>query len=330
MRLFIQIPCFNEEEQLTQTIAELPKKINGINEIKILIIDDGSTDNTIKVAKRNGVDFIISHNINRGLAQAFSSGIEACLKLGADIIVNTDADNQYKGACIQKLVKPILENRSDIVIGSRPIENNNEFSMIKKKLQKLGSFVISKLSGIRIPDATSGFRSYSRHAAYQINVLSKFTYTLETIIQCSQRNILINSVDIQINSKIRDSRLFKNNFQYVFKSIIDIFYITLQVKPNFILGTISFVSIFIGFVIGFRFLILLFINDFSFVNNSGYIQSLILASIFLIFGSTAILVTFLANQLAGNRRYLEKILFQLKFLENNEKTYVKNLIYRKK
>jgi len=330
MRLFIQIPCFNEEEQLTQTIAELPKKINGINEIKILIIDDGSTDNTIKVAKRNGVDFIISHNINRGLAQAFSSGIEACLKLGADIIVNTDADNQYKGACIQKLVKPILENRSDIVIGSRPIENNNEFSMIKKKLQKLGSFVISKLSGIRIPDATSGFRSYSRHAAYQINVLSKFTYTLETIIQCSQRNILINSVDIQINSKIRDSRLFKNNFQYVFKSIIDIFYITLQVKPNFILGIISFVSIFIGFVIGFRFLILLFINDFSFVNNSGYIQSLILASIFLIFGSTAILVTFLANQLAGNRRYLEKILFQLKFLENNEKTYVKNLIYRKK
>lgn len=330
MRLFIQIPCFNEEEQLTQTIAELPKKINGINEIKILIIDDGSTDNTIKVAKRNGVDFIISHNINRGLAQAFSSGIEACLKLGADIIVNTDADNQYKGACIQKLVKPILENRSDIVIGSRPIENNNEFSMIKKKLQKLGSFVISKLSGIRIPDATSGFRSYSRHAAYQINVLSKFTYTLETIIQCSQRNILINSVDIQINSKIRDSRLFKNNFQYVFKSIIDIFYITLQVKPNFILGTISFVSIFIGFVIGFRFLILLFINDFSFVNNSGYIQSLILASIFLIFGSTAILVTFLANQLAGNRRYLEKILFQLKFVENNEKTYVKNLIYRKK
>ena len=330
MRLFIQIPCFNEEEQLTQTIAELPKKINGINEIKILIIDDGSTDNTIKVAKRNGVDFIISHNINRGLAQAFSSGIEACLKLGADIIVNTDADNQYKGACIQKLVKPILENRSDIVIGSRPIENNNEFSMIKKKLQKLGSFVISKLSGIRIPDATSGFRSYSRHAAYQINVLSKFTYTLETIIQCSQRNILINSVDIQINSKIRDSRLFKNNFQYVFKSIIDIFYITLQVKPNFILGIISFVSIFIGFVIGFRFLILLFINDFSFVNNSGYIQSLILASIFLIFGSTAILVTFLANQLAGNRRYLEKILFKLKFLENNEKTYVKNLIYRKK
>lgn len=330
MKLFIQIPCYNEEEQLAKTIKDLPKKITGISEIKLLIIDDGSTDKTIEVAKKNGANYIVSHNINRGLAQAFSSGIEACVKLGADIIVNTDADNQYKAKFIQNLVKPIIDNECDIVIGARPIMGNNEFSFIKKKLQKFGSFVISKLSGIAVPDATSGFRAYSKQAATKINIFSKFTYTLESIIQSSHRNMVIKSISIETNNQTRISRLFKNNYQYVIKSIFDIISITIQVKPNFILGNIAFISLLIGFIIGLRFLILAFLNDFNFINGSGYVQSLILASIFLIFGSTAMLVTFLANQLSNNRKYLEKILIDVKFSENNKKSTIVGLIYEKK
>ena len=330
MKLFIQIPCFNEEHQLKSTLKDLPKKIDGISEIKVLIIDDGSTDKTNEIAKACGIDYIVYHNINRGLAQAFSSGISACLKLGADIIVNTDADNQYSGHSIIDLVKPILDNKSDMVIGARPIKKIENFSFVKKQLQYLGSFVISKLSGIKIPDATSGFRAYSSHAAEHINITSKFTYTLQSIIQCSHRNIIIESVEIMVNSQTRKSRLFKNNFQYVLKSIFDIFSITLHVKPSLILGFISFISLFLGFIIGFRFIYLLILYDFNFINNTGYIQSLILASVLLVFGSTTLLVTFLANQLAGNRILLEKIILELKRKNiENQDLKIKNIIYTK-
>ena len=333
MKLIIQIPCFNEENQLANTIKALPKKIDGISEIKTLVINDGSDDNTVDVAIDNGIDFIVSHNINRGLAQAFSTGLNTCLKLGADVIVNTDADNQYDANNIKDIIKPILEKKSDIVIGSRPIDTTDDFSFVKKRLQRLGSFVVSKLAGINIPDATSGFRAYSRHSAENLNVISKFTYTLETIIQASHRNIIISSIDIKTNRKTRESRLFRNNFQYVIKSISDIISITLQVRPLLIIGSISSISLFIGFLIGIRFILMLFIHDFSFENNTGYIQSLILAAVFLIFGSVALLIGFLSDQLAGHRIFLERIVLQIKQIENNALTpisNIKNLIYKKK
>ena len=208
MKLIIQIPCLNEEHTLPKTLADLPKKIEGIDSIEILVIDDGSTDKTFEVAKRLGVHHILQFTINKGLAKAFISGINESLKLNADIIVNTDADNQYFGGDISKLIQPILRKEADIVVGDRQVETIRHFSPIKIFLQKFGSWVVRQLSGTLIPDATSGFRAYSRDAALQLNVVSDFTYTIETIISAGKKNLAITHIPVKTNKKLRESRLF--------------------------------------------------------------------------------------------------------------------------
>ncbi|MGG1615056.1 glycosyltransferase family 2 protein [Paenibacillus phoenicis] len=212
MKLIIQIPCFNEEETLPITIRDIPKKIPGIREVEVLIIDDGSSDNTVETAKRLGVNHIVRFPRNRGLAEAFKAGIDACLKLGADIIVNTDADNQYKGSDIPKLIAPILNGSYEMVIGDRKTDTIEHFSSTKKFFQKFGSSVVRKLSRTDVPDTTSGFRAYSRDAALKLNVVSEFTYTLETIIQAGHKKIAVGHVEIGTNGKLRESRLFKGIF----------------------------------------------------------------------------------------------------------------------
>lgn len=223
MKLFIQIPCYNEEETLPLVIKDLPKKIEGIDEIKTLVIDDGSTDNTVKVAKDLGVHYIVCKKKNTGLSKTFSKGLEACLSLGADIIVNTDGDNQYKGEDIKKIVKPIIEGKSDIVVGCRDIEGHKEFSKSKKFFQLFGSKVVQKISGTRVSDTTSGFRSMNRHSAINISVINSFSYTLEMLIQAGRTGLRVSSVDIGTNPKYRDSRLFKSNLHYIWEQLKVIF-----------------------------------------------------------------------------------------------------------
>ena len=222
MKLMIQIPCYNEAETLEIALNDLPKQIDGIDTIEYLIINDGSSDNTVEVAKNWGVHYVVNFSKNKGLAKGFLAGIDACLKNGADIIVNTDADNQYCGADIAKLVRPILEGRSDIVIGERPIDQTEHFSPLKKKLQHFGSWVVRKASDTDIPDAPSGFRAYSREAAMRLNVTNEYTYTLETIVQAGREKIAMESVPIHTNEELRPSRLFNSMFGYVKKSMLTI------------------------------------------------------------------------------------------------------------
>ena len=215
MKLIIQIPCYNEEETLTVALNDLPKHIDGIDEIEYLIINDGSTDDTVKVAKEWGVHYIVNVRRNKGLAKGFMAGLDACLRNGADIIVNTDADNQYCGADIETLVRPIIEGKACIVIGERPIDETEHFSPLKKKLQHLGSWVVRKASRTNIPDAPSGFRAYSREAAMRMNVVNEYTYTLETIVQAGRNKMSITSVPIHTNGELRPSRLFKSMYVYI-------------------------------------------------------------------------------------------------------------------
>src|SRR5213596_968505 len=210
MKLIIQIPCLNEEEQLPATLGDLPRAVTGFNEVEWLIIDDGSTDRTVEVARAHGVDHVVRLTNNKGLAAGFQAGIDACLKLGADVIVNTDADNQYRAADIPKLVAPIVAGEADMVVGSRDVQRIEHFSATKKLLQRLGSFVVRRASGTRVADTTSGFRAYNREAALQLQVVSKFTYTLETIIHAGKMLVAIDHVPIRTNAKTRDSRLFKS------------------------------------------------------------------------------------------------------------------------
>jgi glycosyltransferase involved in cell wall biosynthesis len=312
MKLIIQIPCYNEEESLSYTLADIPKKIEGITDIKVLVIDDGSLDSTVDVAINGGVDYIVRHGKNRGLANAFSTGIETALRLGADIIVNTDADNQYQGKCISDIVKPILQGKAQIVVGVRPIELIEDFTLLKKYLQRIGSYFVRKFASVDIEDTTSGFRAYSREAAMSIVVVSSFTYTLETIIQAGRRRIPLTSVPIKVNRKMRESRLFHGIGQYVFRSIRDILFISTQVRPFRTFGIIGLISFAFGTLIGIRFLVLLYLAKGVFeVGGSGHSQSLILAAILLLFGCTSFLVGLLADQIGANRILLERIHAQL-------------------
>nr|MCR4649242.1 glycosyltransferase family 2 protein [Lachnospiraceae bacterium] len=220
MKLIIQIPCYNEAETLEIALNDLPKHIDGIDVIEYLIINDGSTDNTVEVAKNWGVNYVVSFTKNKGLAKGFMAGIDACLKNGADIIVNTDADNQYCGADIETIVRPILNGEADIVVGARPIDQTAHFSWVKKKLQHFGSWVVRRASNTTIPDAPSGFRAYSREAALQLNVVNEYTYTLEQIVQAGRSKIPIMSVPIRTNEELRPSRLFKSMIGYVKKSML--------------------------------------------------------------------------------------------------------------
>lgn len=313
MKLIIQIPCLNEQETLAIALAELPRQVPGFDSVEWLIIDDGSSDNTVKVALENGVDHVVRHTKNQGLAKAFMTGLDACLNLGADVIVNTDADNQYNAEDIPALVRPILDKSSDIVVGARPIEAIEHFSPLKKILQKLGSWVVRTASNTDIPDAPSGFRAFSRDAAMHLNVFNEYTYTLETIIQAGQKNMAISSVPVRVNKDLRPSRLVKSIPAYIKRSIITIVRIFVVYKPFYFFMSIGAVALFIGGLIGARFLYY-YLQGMG----GGMIQSLILASVMLGFGFQTVLVAFLADLLAANRRLLEDVQYKLR-KESNEK-----------
>jgi glycosyltransferase involved in cell wall biosynthesis len=306
-KLIIQIPCYNEEKSLPLTLRELPRQVEGFDKVEWLIIDDGSKDNTVEVAKTHGVDHIVKITKNQGLAKGFMAGLDACLKLGADVIVNTDADNQYSAEDIPKLVKPILEGKADIVVGARPIEEIEHFSTVKKLLQKMGSWVVRLASKTDIPDAPSGFRAISRDAAMKLNVFNEYTYTLETIIQAGQKNMAIISVPVRVNSNLRPSRLIRNILFYILKSLITIMRIFVVYKPFRFFFTIGVLLFAIGFLIGLRFLYFYFTSG-----GSGHLQSLILAAILLGMGFQTMLVAFLADLQAVNRRLMEEVQYRLR------------------
>ncbi|MCR5802438.1 MAG: glycosyltransferase family 2 protein [Lachnospiraceae bacterium] len=314
MKLIIQIPCYNEAETLTIALDHLPKHIDGIDTIETLIINDGSKDDTVEVAKKWGVDHVVSFTRNKGLARGFMAGLDACLRLGADIIVNTDADDQYCGDDIQELVKPILEGKSDYVIGERPIDATEHFSWKKKKLQHLGSFIVRVASGTNVPDAPSGFRALSRDAAMRLNVTNEYTYTLETIIQAGHERMAISSVPVRTNPELRKSRLFKSIRMYVKRSASVIIRSFVMYKPLRFFVTIGSLLMIAGLVLGIRFLVY-YANG----NGGGHIQSLILTAILLMMGFQTIMTGFLADTIAAQRKILEDVQYRVKKLEYEDK-----------
>ncbi len=309
-KLIIQIPCYNEERTLGITLAALPRQLPGIDEIEWLIVNDGSRDGTVEVAKACGVDHIVSFRHNRGLAKAFMAGLEASLKAGADIIVNTDADNQYCADDIPKLIQPILESRAEIVIGARPIADIQHFSPTKKQLQKFGSWVMRVVSGTKVADAPSGFRAFSREAAMRMNVFNEYTYTLETIIQAGQKGMAMMSVPIRTNGDLRPSRLVKSIPSYIKQSLLTIVRISLTYKPlrSFaILGSVPFA---LGFGLGVRWLLLLLTGT-----PRTHIPSLILAAILMLIGFQLWILGLVAELMGVNRKLLEDIQFRLRRTE---------------
>ena len=305
--LIIQIPCYNEAGTLSTALKELPRVVPGFDSVEWLVIDDGSSDNTSEIARAYGVDHIVRHTKNLGLARAFMTGIEACLKCGADVIVNTDADNQYNAGDIPLLVAPILKGEADIVIGERPIRNIEHFSPMKKALQRLGSWVVRVASKTNIPDAPSGFRAMSRAAAQRIMVFNDYTYTLETIIQAGQKGMAITSVPIRVNEDLRPSKLVKSIPSYIKRSIGTIIRIFMIYRPFRFFATIGSVFFGTGFLVGLRFL-------FKYIggHGEGNVQSLILAGVLLGMGFQTFLVAFLADLLAANRKLLEDIRYHVK------------------
>ncbi|WP_158783507.1 glycosyltransferase family 2 protein [Pantoea sp. BAV 3049] len=319
MKLIIQIPCYNEAETLAIALKALPRQVEGFNCVEWLIIDDGSQDKTVEVARECGVDHIVKHPVNKGLAKAFMTGINACLDKGADVIVNTDADNQYEADDIPQLTAPIISGSAEFVIGARPVQTIEHFSPVKKFLQKLGSWVVRIASKTDIPDAPSGFRAMSRATAQKLIVFSNYTYTLETIIQAGQKDIAITSVPVRVNEDLRPSRLVKSIASYINRSIITIIRIFVVYRPFRFFGTIGVVLFSLGFIIGLRFL-------FSYLDGegSGHIQSLILASVLLGMGFQTLLIAFVADLLSANRKLLEDLRFKMAQWEKNNPTKIKS------
>ncbi len=316
MKLIIQIPCYNEAETLEIALNDLPKHIDGIDEIEYLIINDGSKDNTVEVARNWGVHYVVNFKQNKGLAKGFMAGLDACLRNGADIIVNTDADNQYVGEDIEKLVRPILEGKADMVIGERPIDQTEHFSPLKKKLQHFGSWVVRKASKTDIPDAPSGFRAYSREAAMRMNVVNEYTYTLETIVQAGRNKIPLMSVPIRTNGELRPSRLFSSMFGYVKKSMLTIIRAFLMYKPLQFFTVLGSILGLIGAGLGIRFLVFFFNGT-----GGGHIQSLILASMMIVLGVMTVIVGLQGDIIAANRKILEDIQYHVRKIDydNQEK-----------
>ncbi len=314
MKLIIQIPCYNEAETLKIALNDLPKQIEGVDTIEYLIVNDGSSDNTVEVARNWGVHYVVSFARNRGLARGFMAGLDACLKNGADIIVNTDADNQYCGADIEKLIRPILEGKAEVVIGERPIDDTAHFSPLKKRLQHFGSYVVRKASATDIPDAPSGFRAFSRDAAMRMNVINEYTYTLETIVQAGRNKMAITSVPVRTNSELRPSRLFHSMFSYVKRSMLTILRALMMYRPLFCFTVVALFPFLIGLGIGIRFLYLFFTSG-----GAGHVQSLILACTLMIMGFMTFVIGLQADIIAANRKLLEDIQYHLRKLEYDKK-----------
>jgi glycosyltransferase involved in cell wall biosynthesis len=310
LKLIVQIPCYNEEHTLPETVADIPRTIPGIDTVEILIVDDGSTDRTIEVARTIGVDHIVRNKRNQGLARTFRNGLEACLRLGADIVVNTDGDNQYAGADIPRLIAPILAGQADIVIGDRETDKIPHFSRAKKFLQWLGSGVVRKLAGIWVPDTVSGFRAFSREAAIRLNIVSAFSYTIETVIQAGKRQLAVTSVPIRTNAKTRDSRLFKSIPHFVQNSVgtmVRMYAMYQPLRVFFLIGT--FLAI-LGLLPIVRFLYFYVTGE-----GGGHIQSLILGGVLLTMGFLSYLIGLLADLIGFNRQLLEMTLERVRRME---------------
>ena len=312
MKLIVQIPCFNEEKTLPETVKDIPRKIEGIDSIEILIIDDGSTDRTVDVARDLGVDHIVQNTANKGLAMSFMNGLEACLRLGADIIVNTDGDNQYCGRDIPKLVAPILGNQADIVVGDRQTDTIEHFSFLKKKFQKLGSWIVRRLSGTSVPDTVSGFRAFSREAAMQINVISSYSYTIETIIQAGNKRLAITSVSVRTNPKTRESRLVKSIPRFMMlqmSTMVRMYAMFRPLRTFFIIGAVLIGA---AMVPSLRFLYFYLMGQ-----GAGHIQSLILATILFITGFQVLIVGLLGDVISSNRKLIEDVLLRVRKMETD-------------
>ena len=310
MKLIVQIPAFNEEQTIAVTLRDIPKKIDGITSIETLVVDDGSSDKTVEAARKAGATYVVQLKTHRGLSSAFVAGIDAALRLGADIIVNTDADNQYVAADIAKLVAPIINGTAEVVVGDREVAKSPHMSPFKRTLQRLGSWTVGLASGIEVGDVTSGFRAFSREAAMQINVFNPFTYTLETIIQSGNRNLGVQSVAIRTNAATRPSRLYRGIGTYLRKSIATIFRIYTLYKPLKTFALIGSLLVLAGVILGAR-----FIWYFAQGDRGGHIQSLILCGVFLVTGFQTWLIALLADLIAVNRRISEDVLLRLKRLE---------------
>lgn len=313
MKLIIQIPCYNEAETLEVALNDLPRKLDGVDEIEYLIINDGSRDDTVEVARKWGVHHVVNFKQNKGLAKGFMAGLDGCLRCGADIIVNTDADNQYCGEDIAALIRPILEGKADMVIGERPIDETEHFSPVKKKLQRFGSWVVRKASHTDIPDAPSGFRAFSREAAMRMNVVNDYTYTLETIVQAGREKIALTSVPIRTNAELRPSRLFKSIWGYVKKSILTILRAFMMYKPLMSFTLLAIPTTLIGLGIGVRFLYFMAIGK-----GGGHIQSLILACTLIIIGFLTFMIGLVADVIAANRKILQDVQYHVKRMEYSQ------------
>jgi glycosyltransferase involved in cell wall biosynthesis len=310
MKLIIQIPCYNEEDNLADTLADLPRTLPGVESIEWLVIDDGSTDRTAEVARRNGVDHVVKLPTHQGLSRAFVAGLEAAVDAGADLIVNTDGDNQYRAADIPLLIQPILNGEAEIVIGERPIRSTPHFSLMKKVLQRLGSWVIRRASATAIPDAPSGFRAMTRHAAMRLKVFNKYSYTLETIIQAGLKGMAITSVPIRTNEKRRPSRLFRSMGGYMGRQGLTIIRIFMTYRPFAFFAVPGALIFAAGFAVSLRFLYFYFTSG-----GTGHVQSLILAALLMGAGFFLVIVGLLADLTAVNRALLEGVDWRLQRVE---------------
>lgn len=306
MKLIIQIPCLNEAATLETALATLPRAVAGFATVEWLVVDDGSTDGTAELARKYGVDHVVRHPVNRGLARAFMTGIDTALRHGADVIVNTDADNQYEAGDIPKLVKPILEHRADMVIGARPIAETEHFSWIKKKLQHFGSWAVRVASKTDVADAPSGFRAMTRETAMRLNVFNAYTYTLETIIQAGLSNLTVVSVPVRTNPDLRPSRLVKSIPNYVSRSLVTIVRVFVIYRPVALFLWLAALLVLAGIALGVRFLVFYYTGE-----GGGHVQSLVLAALCLILGGLSGMVGLVADLIATNRKLMEQINFRL-------------------
>ncbi len=314
MKLIVQIPCYNEETTLPQTVRDIPRQITGIDKVEILIIDDGSTDRTVEVARELGIEHIVRNKQNKGLARTFRAGLEACLTFGADIIVNTDGDNQYAGADIPKLVAPILAGQADIVVGDRQTDTVAHFSPLKKLLQKVGSSFVRRLSETEVTDAVSGFRAFSREAAIKMNVVSSYSYTIETLIQAGKKHLAVVSVPIGTNAKTRESRLFKSIPDFIQRQVTTIIRMYAMYQPLRAFFYIGLITSLMGLIPIARFLFFYAIGE-----GDGHLQSIILGGVFLTLGFISFLAALLADLIGHNRQLIEMTLERVRRMELDRK-----------